>query len=457
MAKIVVSYRRADSAAIAGRIFDRLTGHYGDDSVFMDVDNIPFGIDFRHHIKNVLEYCDAVLVVVGPRWTGAGADGTRILHDADPVRVEVETALQRGVPIIPILVDGARMPEATELPESLRDFSFINAAPVDNGRDFRQHMDRLIRALDASFAAKGVASPSASAASATVPPAVQSAPRRAWFMRLAIPLALVVAVAAGSWALLPKNWFGSSVPPENSSNQPSVAYPAYKGPVYDGVGMLHADSLKSLTQKLADLESKTTVQVVVALLKDAPASPDQFADDLARRWKLGGEQRNGILLIICPGAKTVTLNVGNVNFDRAAANALVQRIDQQLSAGDTLGALIYGVDSLVEILTGDPKAWLARVSGASKDAPSVAPPPATYRVLPNVSQGVQNLRKGPGVKYPIVVAIPAGSTGITISGCRKSEDATRPWCAANWRSYSGWISSCCIVDEKTGAPPPPTD
>ncbi len=63
------------------------------------------------------------------------------------------------------------------------------------------------------------------------------------------------------------------------------------------------------------------------------------------------------------------------------------------------------------------------------------------------------MRSGPATKYPIVVAVPAGATGITISGCQKAEDATRPWCAANWRTYSGWISSCCIVDEKTGAPP----
>src|SRR5262245_8714554 len=118
MPKIVVSYRRADSAGIAGRIFDRLTQRYGDESVFMDVDNIPVGIDFRRHIQDVLQACDIFLAVVGTRWTGEG--GARIKEDADPVRVEVETALQRGLPIVPVLVDGARMPEAMDLPDSLK-------------------------------------------------------------------------------------------------------------------------------------------------------------------------------------------------------------------------------------------------------------------------------------------------------------------------------------------------
>ena len=82
-----------------------------------------------------------------------------------------------------------------------------------------------------------------------------------------------------------------------------------------------------------------------------------------------------------------------------------------------------------------------------------SPPPATYRVLANVSGGVQNLRSGPAVKYPIVIPIPAGATGIVLGACRAAEDNTRPWCQATWRGLSGWISSCCIVDEKTGAPP----
>lgn len=144
--KIILSYRRADSAGIAGRIFDRFVGHFGAEDVFMDIDNIPFGIDFREHIKNELENSDVVLVIIGLRWlTDAGV--RRIDNENDFVRIEVETALQRGIPVIPVLVDGATMPLLGELPNSLRDLIFRNAATIDSGRDFNMHIDRLIRSI----------------------------------------------------------------------------------------------------------------------------------------------------------------------------------------------------------------------------------------------------------------------------------------------------------------------
>src|ERR1700722_15071366 len=98
MSKIVVSYRRSDSQAIAGRIVDRLIAEFGEQSVFMDVDNIPFGIDFRHHIQSALAQAQVLIAVGGPDWLGAGADGgSRIWEEDDPVPVEIETALRHEV------------------------------------------------------------------------------------------------------------------------------------------------------------------------------------------------------------------------------------------------------------------------------------------------------------------------------------------------------------------------
>src|SRR5262249_4311473 len=149
MPKIIVSYRRSDTQAIAGRIYDRLSAHYGDESVFMDIDKIPVGTDFRQHIRNELLQADVLLAIIGPRWLGPRDDGrNRIGERADPVRIEIETALEGGTPVVPVLVDGAYMPGEDQLPDTLKDFAFINAAAVDIGRDFRQHMDRLIRAMD---------------------------------------------------------------------------------------------------------------------------------------------------------------------------------------------------------------------------------------------------------------------------------------------------------------------
>jgi hypothetical protein len=155
MPKIAISYRRSDSSAIAGRILDRLAAHYGKHRVFMDVDDIPIGIDFRVHIDETLRRSDVVLAVIGPRWMGAQDGGKpRILEELDPVRVEIETALARGAPIIPVLVDGAKMPDAAALPQSFGAFAFLNAAEVATGRDFDGQIVRLIAAIDHAVAAK---------------------------------------------------------------------------------------------------------------------------------------------------------------------------------------------------------------------------------------------------------------------------------------------------------------
>lgn len=155
MPNIAISYRRSDSSALAGRIFDRLATHYGKHAVFMDVDAIPIGVDFRAHIDTTLRYTDVLLAVIGAQWLGAreGA-AARISEATDPVRVEIETALARGAPIIPVLVDGAKMPEAGQLPPEFGAFAYLNAAEVTTGRDFHAQMDRLIAAIDLASAAK---------------------------------------------------------------------------------------------------------------------------------------------------------------------------------------------------------------------------------------------------------------------------------------------------------------
>lgn len=149
MPTIVVSYRRSDSSAITGRIFDHLTAYYGEESVFMDIDNIPVGMDFRTKINETLQRTDVVLAVIGANWLGTGAGGAVRMHEpTDPVRVEIETALTQKTPIIPVLVDGAKMPNSTALPAEFGNFAYLNAAEVATGRDFRTHVDRLIGAID---------------------------------------------------------------------------------------------------------------------------------------------------------------------------------------------------------------------------------------------------------------------------------------------------------------------
>jgi FtsH-binding integral membrane protein len=115
----------------------------------MDIDNIPFGLDFREHVKAALLENDILIAVIGPKWVGSdGSNRIRIVEETDPVRIEVETALARDIPVVPVLVGGAAMPAPGELPDGLKDLTFRNAAHIDAGRDFHQHMERLIRSMD---------------------------------------------------------------------------------------------------------------------------------------------------------------------------------------------------------------------------------------------------------------------------------------------------------------------
>ena len=215
MAKITISYRREDSMDITGRIFDRLTSRYGRETVFRDIDNIPPGIDFRTHIRDSIHDSDVLMVVVGPRWVGGARRGQpRIQSETDYVRVEVEAALNRDIPVIPLLVGGAQMPEPSELPDSIREFAFRNAVHVDSGRDFDHHMNGLIRATDAILLAKMPASgvsgqnPDRDRVPAAAPIEVKTTPGGASRQQLFLP---IVGGAMTVVGLMEIAWFTTSL------------------------------------------------------------------------------------------------------------------------------------------------------------------------------------------------------------------------------------------------------
>lgn len=147
---IFISYRRDDSADITGRIFDWLSREFPK-RVFKDVDSIPFGVNFRKHIKTALERCGVMIVVIGKNWLDIREDdGTRRLDNpVDYVRVEIETILQRQpmATVIPVLVSGSEVPLPHRLPESLRSLSDFNAAQLRRDPDFKPDMGRLIAQL----------------------------------------------------------------------------------------------------------------------------------------------------------------------------------------------------------------------------------------------------------------------------------------------------------------------
>jgi hypothetical protein len=147
---IFISYRRSDSNDVTGRIYDRLVEHFGRNVVFKDVDSIPFGVDFRNHLREGVGCCQIVVAVIGATWLSVSdAEGKRRLdHPDDWVRAEIETALGRNIPVVPLLVGGSRLPNVDELPGDLKNLAYRNAAQARPDPDFHGDMNRLIKRLE---------------------------------------------------------------------------------------------------------------------------------------------------------------------------------------------------------------------------------------------------------------------------------------------------------------------
>jgi TIR domain len=150
-ARIFISYRREGEAALAGRIADLLGNQFGPDNVFMDVDAIRLGVDFVKVINEEVAKCDVLLALIGRNWLDARNEaGERVLDNSDDfVRLEIAAALKRQIPVIPILVDGAKIPPANRLPEELQGLARRNALDLRNA-SFRADMDKLVVQLKTS-------------------------------------------------------------------------------------------------------------------------------------------------------------------------------------------------------------------------------------------------------------------------------------------------------------------
>jgi len=148
--RIFISYRRSDSAAASGRIYDRLCMAFGEKAVFKDVDVIPPGANYPSLLNEAIAQCDVLLAIIGSHWlTAVESNGQRRLDNPDDfVRIEIEAALKRDeVLVIPVLVDEAGMPLTSDLPESLRSLYYRNAAIVRNDPDFNRDIARLITTI----------------------------------------------------------------------------------------------------------------------------------------------------------------------------------------------------------------------------------------------------------------------------------------------------------------------
>jgi hypothetical protein len=191
MGCIFVSYRRDDAAGFAGRLEDELERRFGDVEVFRDVDDIASGEDFVRRLDHALESCAVFIAVIGRSWLTAGnADGARRLDDPnDFVRQEIGAALRRDVRVIPVLVDGARMPAEADLPDDLKPLARRQAHELSDSR-WDYDIGRLASSVEETLGPQGKPKPQ----------------KRRWLATAAAAAVLVIAGVVG--------WHYASGPPD---------------------------------------------------------------------------------------------------------------------------------------------------------------------------------------------------------------------------------------------------
>jgi hypothetical protein len=179
---IFISYRRDDSEGEAGRLFDDLVKHFGEASVFIDVAGIEAGRDFRRAIDESVASCGVLLAVIGRNWVEAKDEiGQRRLDDpSDFVRLETASALKRDIPVIPVLVHGAKMPRPDQLPDDLKELAYRNGVELTHTR-WASDLQLLIKALRRALTDNG--------------PSPSPRPNRVW-RAVAVALLSVFVIAA---------------------------------------------------------------------------------------------------------------------------------------------------------------------------------------------------------------------------------------------------------------------
>jgi hypothetical protein len=204
VATVFICYRREDAPATTGRVYDHLVQSFGAGSVFKDVDSIPVGADFPSHIQRILRQATAQVVVIGPRWLDIRDESgqSRLQNPGDFVRQEIETGLASGIPVIPLLVEGATMPPAQVLPASIAPLTRLQAVNIRFDPDFSADVRRLITAIERVDTTErgATARPGASPIGNAQPRGTRG--RGWWFGGLLVTLAALLLVLATTQGVL---------------------------------------------------------------------------------------------------------------------------------------------------------------------------------------------------------------------------------------------------------------
>lgn len=292
---IAISYRRQDSSPVAGRLYDRLQAEFGKGTVFMDFDSIPYGVDFREHIKQTLQRAKVVIAIIGPEWTGGKDPSNRRIDDpTDFVRLEVASALENGIPIIPVLVNNTPMPEAKNLPPELEGLAFRNGLALDTGIDFHHHADRLIAGIHRVIDPPKETAPVAPAVKAE--PA-SSAQRKSSLVPIAIVAGLIAIAGIAAWYFLGRSTRETVVTP-TLPTPPQAITPGPTAPIV-------------AQTTVAPIPSQTAQPTVSA----APAStPNEFGREQTFAGRVGTKEATFRLYFEPSGHVTGTYTQGGSTY-----------------------------------------------------------------------------------------------------------------------------------------------
>ncbi len=288
MPKIFISYRREDSQWPADKLYAAIKPLMADPEhdVFIDVDNIPLGVNFAQHIESRVSQCDVMLALIGRDWIDARSPqtGARRLDDPkDFVRIEIASALKRGVAVVPVLLDGAQVPAAADLPDDLQELSLRNGVEVRR-LSFEADAVYLFRKLGLLGATENLAT--AVHARAATPHPIKGR----GLATVAIALTALAAVGIAAWLWFADQDKGQSPTSSSTAASPPVAPPAAPGvalsdEVNDALKTLDATRISGLIERgwnpnsSIDSESNTALHILMGVCEK---NPGHDAAQLAR-------------------------------------------------------------------------------------------------------------------------------------------------------------------------------
>jgi TIR domain len=223
MGTVFISYRRESGAGEARALFNDLVAQLGHNSVFMDVDSIALGRDFRGVLQEILARCDLMLVLIDRNWTNARDERgrARLENPSDFVRLEIETALRRNIIVTPVLVQGAQMPASEQLPPEIADLAYRNGFELSHGR-WESDVQEMVRRLDLNGSKAETDTARLPSASNRAASGMEKPDQRIPFHRTGMGRLMILVIAAAVPLTVFAAYYGTRLTSQRMSNSPPV-------------------------------------------------------------------------------------------------------------------------------------------------------------------------------------------------------------------------------------------